>query len=370
MVHVADLDQLLVKRYSVEHSSLANWTCSSPVRTETFADDVKGQGFDLGCRVPPSIDVPLPKRPFNLRICHRMNTESATNAVTVAWAAAVTVLPHDSLPLEKANEIAWQCQNLMSLLIGERLSTRKITIIAADPSGVPNREGELQLVYNQVGQYDRKDLIVPEMLLPYEMVKVEFPAMVEQWFERAEQAVLATNIFFGSQDMHLPTVDIRFLAAAQAAESYHRSLGIGLYMEQAAYDAAAQELDKHIPACIQGDHRHSLRNRLKYGNEYSLRKRLADMFSRIPEATRRRIAGNVDGFVTKIVNTRNYHTHYDHAQQANVFDGKDMYAAAERLRILVTANLLHDLGIKDENLTAVLERRREFAHWLSQPLTL
>ncbi len=369
--HIADLGQLLVKRHSAELSSLANWTCTAPVKVDNVAAaDGKDRGFDVCCRVPVSIDVPLPNREFDVQIGHEMTMQSEACVVTVGWAAALTILPHDSMPLEKVGEIAWQCQNLMSLLIGEALSTRLTIIVTAAPSQVPDRERELQLVYLQRGQHDHRDLFVPEMMLPYGMVKDEFPAMVEKWFGRAEQALLATNVFFGSQDMQSQPGDVRFMDAARAAESYHRSLGTGLYMEKAAYDTAVQELETHIPTCIQGDHRHSLRKRLMYGNEYSLRKRLTDMFNRIPENTQRRIAGDVGGFVTKVVNTRNYHTHYDHAGQANVFDGKDMHTAAERLRILVTANLLHDLGVKDENLTAVLERRWEFAQWLSQPLTL
>ena len=141
-------------------------------------------------------------------------------------------------------------------------------------------------------------------------------------------------------------------------------------MDQDAYDRAVAELVKHIPACIESDHRQSLKSRLRYGNEFSLRKRLHALFDRIPNDVAARIAGNVPRFVSKVVNTRNYFTHYDHASEASALAPTDAYVAAERLRVLVVANLLHDLGIGEDKLLTVLERSREFQHWMDQVLTL
>jgi hypothetical protein len=363
------MEQMLVREYSLELSSLSTWTCALPAKVD-LVNDKTMRGVDISYRIPMPIDVPLPNMQFDARIAHSMSTSSEVCASGLKWRAAIRILPHDALPLETVNEIAWQFQNLMSLLIGSRLSTRMVAIVPCDSTDVPGRSPTLMLVYHQRGRHDQKDLYPPEMLLPYSLVKDEFSTMVEKWFARADQAVLATNVFFGSQDMRSMTVDVRFMAAAQAAESYHRSLGTGLYMDQAAYDAAVRELATHIPPSIQGDHRQSLKERLKYLNEHSLRKRLTEMFRRIPEDTGRRIAGDTERFVRKVVDTRNYLAHYDRALQTNAFEGKGLYAAAERLRILVTVSLLHDLGIKDEDLAAVLERSREFTHWLSEPLIL
>ncbi len=165
-------------------------------------------------------------------------------------------------------------------------------------------------------------------------------------------------------------VNVKFLTVAHAAESYHRSLGGGLYMDQAAFDAAMQQFTTHMPAVIQGDHRQSLRNRLRYGNERSLRRRLTAMFARLPENVRLRIANPVDQFINRFVDTRNYFTHYDHAAQANAFRAHNAYVAAERMRILIVASLLHDLAIPDGNILSILERQQHFRHWMDQPLQL
>lgn len=368
--HVDDLDQLRVKSYTVEFSSLANWTCANPVKLAMPTMDGKCISVDVAFRRPDPIDIVLSDRKFDLAISHGWNTSLDSGSFRIRWHAGVTIAAHDSMVLADASQVAWQCENLMSLLIGRQLSVRSIALKPADAVSPGSTESPLHLIYHQRGKHDHPDLHPPQMLLPYSLVKEDFPQIVAKWFAKSEQAVLATNVFFGSQLLESPVLNVKFLAIIQAAESYHRSLGMGVYMKQDEYDAAITEFDFHMPTGIQGDHRESLKNRLRYGNEYSLRKRLTEMLNRIPDDARGRIAGDVSKFVAKVVDTRNYFTHYDHASENNALKGKDAFVASERLRILVVANLLHDLGIKDETLLSVLERSREFQHWMSENLPL
>jgi hypothetical protein len=369
--HVADLDQLSVKTYSTELSSLANWMCLAwPVKYEVHDPDGKFSGLDANYRPPGPIHIELPRANFDLTISHSMTARSNDCAFTIEWRAYIKVAPRERMLLRDANQVAWQCQNLMSLLIGHQLGVRSIAIIPADSSQDDAANPALHLLFHQRGKHDHRDAHAGKMLLPYALVKDEFPHIVETWFSRSEQAVLACNVFFGSQYAESPTVDVKFLSLVQAAESYHRSLGTGLYMQDQDYGAAIEELLRHMPVVIQGDHRQSLKSRLRYGNEHSLRKRLTDLLDRIPENARLRIAGDVTQFVAKVVDTRNYHTHYDHAAKANAFEGISIHVAAERVRILVVANLLHDLGIKNEKLLETLERDPGFRHWMRQELPL
>ena len=369
--HVGSIDDLLVSEYTLELSSLSNWTCASPVASNiATGDGDKPIGFDIVCRQPAAIEVAMPTRDFDIRLSHGVKTNSQGCATTVTRSAAITVVAHKELTHETANLAAWQCQNLMSLLIGDRLSARSVSVVPVNGQQESVKAKPLQYVYQQVGQHDRKDLHPALMLLPYGVIKDEFANMVDIWFDRSEQAVLATNVFFGAQGLASGSVNVRFLTVAQAAESYHRSLSTGLYMGQEAFNAAIQELATHIPASIQRDHRVSLKNRLKYGNEYSLRKRLTELLDRVPEDVRTRIAGDCGKFVNRIVDIRNYYTHYEHAAAGEGFDGKDVYVAAERIRVLIVANLLHDLGVPDEKLLNVLQRSQDLNHWMNETLTL
>lgn len=368
--HVDDLEQLKIKSYTVEFSSLTNWTCASPVKLDMPKTDGKCIGVDVRFRHPDPINVDLCESKFDLKISHGWKTSQASGSSGIRWHAGLTITAHDSMVLAYASETAWQCQNLMSMLIGDHLSVKSIAIKPADSGSEGTIALSLQLIYQQRGKHDRPDLHPAQMLLPYSVIKERFPQMVAHWFARSEQAVLASNVFFGSQLHESPGLEARFLAATQAAESYHRSLGTGVYMEKGEYEAAIAEFLSQIPEAIDGDHRVSLKNRLKWGYEYSFLKRLTDLLKRLPADVQSRIAGqgNASKFLAKIKDTRNYFTHLDHTSEQNALKGKDAFVACERLRILVVANLLHDLGIKDETLLSVLKRSREFQHWTSQDL--
>lgn len=360
--HVAGLDNLSLTSFTVELSSLSDWTCVRPAKPDVAPS---GGCVSIHFVRPDPIHVTLPDKPFDVNISHGWSAPQSSTSITIRWHAGFTIAAREKIPFPEASEAASQFQNLMSLLIGHHISARLIAIkTEEDPSS------QLKLLFAQRGKPDRCDVHPAEMLLPYEMITSEFPAIVAAWFARSDQAVLAANVFFGAQLLESPVVNVKFLAAAQAAESYHRGLGTGLYMDQAAYDNAVTELVRHIPAGIESDHRQSLKSRLKYGNEFSLRKRLHALFERVPDNVAARIAGNVPQFVGKVVDTRNYFTHYDHASRAGAFAAKDAYVAAERLRVLVVAHLLHDLGIGDDKLLSVLERGRDFQHWMDQALSL
>ncbi|MCH8806175.1 MAG: hypothetical protein IH986_08815, partial [Planctomycetes bacterium] len=370
--HVDDLDQLNVKRYTVEFSSLANWTCASPIKSDWPTTDGKRIGVDITFRFPDPIEIELSERNFDLKIAHNFKASDSHVSYSIRWHAHVRISAHDSMLFKEIPEVAWQCQNLLSLLIGDHLSVKSITIKPAEPFSAGTTESPLQLIYQQIGKHDRPDLRPDQMLLPYSLIEEQFPQIVAEWFARSEQAVLASNVFFGSQLHESPGLEARFLAATQAAESYHRSLGTGVYMEKGEYQAAIAEFLSQIPEAIQGDQRVSLKSRLEWGYEYSFFKRLRDLLKRLPADVQSRIAGqgNASKFLAKVKDTRNYFTHLDHTSEQNALKGTEAFVACERLRILVVANLLHDLGIKDQILLSVLERNREFRHWLAQDLPL
>lgn len=357
--HAADLDELAINSYTVELSSLSAWTGARPAKPDIAPD---GGCVSIHFVRPDPIEVALQDKPFDVKVAHGWDAPLSSTSVAVRWRAGLTIAANDVMSFRDATAAVWQCQNLMSLLIGHRISARSVAVTLKEDQSHP-----IKILFEQRGKPNHPDVHPEQMLLPYEKIKSEFPAIVGAWFARSDQAILAANVFFDAQLLESPAVNVKFLAAAQAAESYHRGLETGLYMDQNTYDNAIAELEKVIPACIGSDHRQSLKSRLKYGNEFSLRRRLRALFDRIPDDVAARIAGKVSHqFVGEAVDTRNYFTHYDHASQAGAFAGKDAYVAAERLRVLVVANFLHDFGIGDDKLLTVLERSREFQHWMQQ----
>ena len=271
------------------------------------------------------------------------------------------------MPLSDAKRISWQCQSLLSVLIGEPLSTRGESITAKGGSSGETAD----LVYSQIGRHDREDLHPLRMFYPYERVRDQLQDMVTLWMSRSPQSVLATDTFLGIRQAVGQRLDVRFVSMVHVAECYHRGLSAGLYMDPEVYtNSVYRPLVDQIPAIAEGDHRQSLKNRLKYGNEYSLRKRLGDLLGRIPEDAREAISRAKGDFVNGVVDTRNYLTHFTEELRKKALGGRNLYVAGLRIETLVVANILLDLGVPKEGLLEGLRRSREVEYGLNEPLVV
>ena len=369
--HVPNLDTLMVSQYSIELSSLSNWMCVSPASLLPAEDEDGNQGVDIEFRRPAAIRVELPEKSCDVGLSHRWTSLHDRSSVSVAWRAGISIWAQDTLWLKNVMEFAWRCQNLMSLLAGHELHVLAVSLQEPTKHGEDERRQSLQLVYKQIGKNDAQDVHPGMMVLPYRDIRDQFPEIVRRWFVRSEQAALATDLLFTSDLLTSPAVHVRFLAATQAAEAYQRASGDGFYMDPQEYEASILPgLRSAIPSYIDGDHRQSLKNRLKYGNEHSLRKQLSTLLDRVPQNVRSWIANDASKFVDRVVNTRNYYTHYDMKGKARAYEGEHALVAAERVRILVIANVLQDLGIGEKSLLDALKRSQDFQHWVSQELPM
>ena len=78
-----------------------------------------------------------------------------------------------------------------------------------------------------------------------------------------------------------------------------------------------------IPQTVARDHKDALRARIRYGNEFSLRKRLDELAARLSPAIRTLIFGPDGRVPQRWVDTRNYYSHWDQELRANILDGQN-----------------------------------------------
>ena len=59
-------------------------------------------------------------------------------------------------------------------------------------------------------------------------------------------------------------------------------------------------------------------------------------------------------FVSRVINTRNYLTHYDQSLADNAYDGQELYELCEEIDALVQLNLLKAVEFQDEEIESVV----------------
>lgn len=98
--------------------------------------------------------------------------------------------------------------------------------------------------------------------------------MLEAWFTKAERLRAVYTLFFGSMYFSEMYPRFHFLNLIQAVETFHRNMRKGQYLTEEDFKPIRTALTSAIPEGIADDLREALKSKIRYGYEYSLRKRL------------------------------------------------------------------------------------------------
>ena len=153
-----------------------------------------------------------------------------------------------------------------------------------------------------------------------------------------------------------------FSALVHALESFHRKTAKGLYVPEVTYQPIFDSLVSAMPPALDSDHRAALKSRLKYGNEYSLNKRLSDLSSTLEPALQNLISPELKAFLGRVVATRNFFTHWELDSQVKPFDSAELPEAAWRLRRFLVILMLSKVGISANALGSRLGSPGETEH--------
>ena len=166
---------------------------------------------------------------------------------------------------------------------------------------------------------------------------------------------------FFSTLFNLPFIDTKFQALTQAIEGFHRATCVGKYLEADEYSKVQDCLIKAIPINIEPSLREHLKNTIKYGNEFSLRRRLRDLIEGLEEKTREIL--QIDAaFQSDVVEARNYYAHlHDAMKPTCVGDGKAIYYLNQKLSALFLILVLKTLGMPEKDARDGVIKRRRFS---------
>jgi hypothetical protein len=155
----------------------------------------------------------------------------------------------------------------------------------------------------------------------------------------------------------------RFLAVAHAVEAYHRAFIGGKYQADSKYEQGVEKiLWQAIPGDIEPDFRASLKNKLKYLHEYSLRKRIQDicgMFGNLLTP----FFGDASDFAGEVAELRNSLTHpTPTAEEAPVLKKHQvLFVKAEQLSLLLELCFLREMEFSDEAISKIASRSKRIA---------
>ena len=189
-----------------------------------------------------------------------------------------------------------------------------------------------------------------DMLFNFNTIKDNTEEVFNKWINAYENLSPTLFLYFSTKNNSINKIESKFLALAQALETYHRRLSDEKLMADDIYESLLSGIINSCPK----EHKNWLYGRLKYGNEITLSKRLKKIIEPFKE-----YFGNNEQrqkLIKKIVDTRNFLTHYDKSlidKSAN--SGRELYILYYKMEIILQLNFLQMIGFTSEDIKNIVK---------------
>jgi hypothetical protein len=226
----------------------------------------------------------------------------------------------------------------------------------------PRGSAEVDVGFRDRGRHVKEERRSWDMLFTLPDIGVEAERAIFRWFSRAELLRPIYDLYFGTLFQRGAYIHQRFLSLAQALESYHRRTIGGKHISEEDFGVLLAQLTDVVNGAGDGitrDARASFINKLKYFNEVSLRRRLKDLLRNLAGLDALLIR-NSSRFVDRVVDTRNYYTHYDAASEAGAVPEQDLYLLCSQMQFLLELCFLRELGLSDSTIDALVQRHQRY----------
>ena len=173
---------------------------------------------------------------------------------------------------------------------------------------------------------------------------------INNWFIKLDLIGPVLDLFFLTFYDSSMKPYLRFLTLMQALEIFHRRVCGGKYLSQEDYKPIREALIKAIPDNLEPDPKQNLVSKIGSGNEFPLKMRLKKLLNYSPFKYFWIIAkyesGEPEEFIGKLVNTRNYYTHFNESPKKPIFSDKELYRINSELRVILRVFLLNEIDSK------------------------
>ncbi len=258
--------------------------------------------------------------------------------------AFVTLKSESLRPIEDFLALVFKVNNFLCFAIDETVSLDSATCyskdITRDVGDGEKREVPIKLYYQSSPLSDARPTISwHNMLFRYGHVANQLEAILKNWLSNYETSEPAFNLYFASKAGAHKYLDGRFLSLAQGIETLHRRNSKDTFMPEGEFGDFIAALVKSCPS----DQQDWLAKKLEYANELPLRRRIRQMlepFESLYGDSKQR-----KQFIGKVIDTRNYLTHYDEKLAQQAAKGESLWSLCMKLEALFQLHFLRLIGL-------------------------
>lgn len=328
--HFKKEEDILFNSLSLNYSHLDEWVGITGFQSKTETDvENDFTKYEVSYSFPEKVEVKI--NDFNISLDFKFNIGGdRVKEINLKQKTFINILLHKKIHFnDLQRNICYYIQNFLSLAMGR--AVRPLIIIGKTDASKTQSTDE-QVVYNDIFIfYPMKELPgISEKIHPFAMlftfrdISDNFEKYLKNWFAKTESLQPAQDLYFGTLYISSMYLSHKFLSLIQAIESYHRRVYNGKYLPDDDYARIYKTLTSAIPSEISSDFRKSLKQKLKYHNEFSLRKRIKEILEKCEDLLNL-IIHDTEKFIEDVVNTRNFLIHYEKNIEMKAKSGQELY---------------------------------------------
>lgn len=269
---------------------------------------------------------------------------------TITQKAFITLTSKVLRPLDQFVDIVRKLNNFLCFVIDETVSIDSLTGYSSEVVHTVRDNDQYELpmpIYYESlpSAHEKPKITNHHMLLGYYRIVDSLTGILRAWLNHYEVLGPAFDLYFASK--RIQYLDTRFLLLAQAIETLHRRNSPGTFMP----DGQFQELIQTIMKACPREHEKWLTEKVRYANELSLRKRLQQMLD--PFRSYYGDPKKIDSLISRVVDTRNYLTHYDERLVGRALQGKALWDLCGKLEGVLQLHFLRLMGL-DETVVSTI----------------
>lgn len=254
---------------------------------------------------------------------------------------------------DELSKIVHHLRNFLTLGVG-----RPVRPLAILGRVGPEGERPVEVYYRPVGTTDsaEKKVFPPQMLFAFHDLPGGLELPLNNWLDKAEILEPVYQLYFGTVYNPRAYLEQRFLGLIQAVESYHRRVMPTTDLPEEEHERRKEEILEAVP----DHHRDWLGGKLEYSNEPGLGRRIKEVIRKYPESLYPIAGGNKkkrEKFVRKVVDTRNYRTHFDEKLEDRAAWGEELYRISQKLKLVLEVCLMGEIGFEDDQIRELLSKR-------------
>jgi hypothetical protein len=186
--------------------------------------------------------------------------------------------------------------------------------------------------------------------------------VIRNWTAKKEVLWPLQYLFFVHPYIEKHLLSAKFMDNVRALEVYHRLAHPCGPEEIARYHEISKQILKSSAEIISRmpGYEERIRSKLDYAYEPTLRQRLRTLVSQVNPVMKWGHNGDSEKWVSKVVDTRNYLTHYDARLRKVAAQGLQLQRISGRSESLIIALLLLELGLGEDLAEKIIQRRRQY----------